>query len=297
MRVNFLKFVAVTAFLLLAGVFLTAEEVVLNDDFQSAALGWYENDNVRIINGRYEFSNKGNAEYTWMNDTFTDGFIEAETIWLGDDPSVGYGLVFRLVDAQNFYFLWITGDGRYTVGKVVDDHAIPIQPWTRAEAIRNQGENHLRVELCLDLMNIFINGEKVAVLDDDTFVNGGYGFYTHRGAHVAYDDLLVVSGSSFELHMPRSGTMERFREMIDKTFSLTLTGATNGKIWGTDIYTDDSDIATAAVHADALEPGESGTVLITVMPGQDSYSASERKGITSQSFGSWYGSYRIERFE
>lgn len=63
-----------------------------------------------------------------MNDTFEDGFVEADTLWLGDDASMGYGLVFRLVDAQNFYFFWITGDGRYTVGKVVEDHAIPIQP-------------------------------------------------------------------------------------------------------------------------------------------------------------------------
>lgn len=297
MRAGIVRAIFGGGFLLFAGFFVPAEEVVLADDFQSDDLGWYESDDVRIVNGRYEFSNGDHAEYTWMNDSFQDGFVEAETVWLGGDATMGYGLVFRLVDAQNFYFLWITGDGRYTVGKVVDNHALPVKQWTHADAIHRQNENHLRVELCSDLMNIFINGKKVSVLRDDTFAQGGYGFYTHRGAHVAYDNALVVSGSPFELHMPKSGNMEPFRGMTGKEFALTLTGTNDGSIWGTDIYTYDSNLATAAVHANALEDGETGTVLITVLPGQDSYSGSERNGITSEGFGSWHGSYRIERLE
>ncbi len=76
---------------------------------------------------------------------------------------------------------------------------------------------------------------------------------------------------------------------------MTLTGSRSGKIWGTDIYTDDSDIATAAVHSNALNAGETGTILITMLPGQESYSGSERNGVTSQEFKSWHGSYRIKR--
>ena len=285
-------------FFFLSGFFLlTAQEVILTDDFQSNDLGWYENEDVKIINGRYEFSNKDISEYTWMNDTMEDGSLEADATWLGDEESLGYGLVFRLVDAQNFYFFWLTGDGRYTVGKVVTDHAIPIKQWTYSEAIRKRGENRMRVEFCGPLMNIFINGEKVTVLKDDTFTQGGYGFYTFKGVHAGYDNVKVVSGSPFELHMPRTGNMESFRGMTEKTFSLNLTGNRNGKIWGTDIYTDDSSLATAAVHTGALNDGETGTILITVLSGQESYSGSVRNGVTSNEFGSWHGSYQIERLE
>jgi hypothetical protein len=284
-------------FLSMSSVLLTAQEVLLTDDFQSNENGWYENDSVKVINGRYEFNTTNNAEYTWMNDTMEDGSLEADTLWLGGDRSMGYGLVFRLSDAKNFYFLWLTGEGNYTVGKVVNDQAVPVKGWTSSEAINKQGENRLKVEFCGSLMNIFINGEKVTVLKDDTFTQGGYGFYTHKGVNVGYDNVKVLSGGPFELHMPKNGSMESFRDMTEKTFSLTLTGSSSGKIWGTDIYTDDSDIATAAVHAKALNAGETGTVLITMLPGQNSYSGSARNGVTSKDFKSWHGSYRIERLK
>ena len=115
---------------------------------------------------------------------------------------------------------------------------------------------------------------------------------------MAYDNVEVISGSPFELHMPRTGTMESFRDMTGKTFTLSLTGSSSGKIWGSDIYTDDSDIATAAVHSGALKAGEPGTVLITMLPGQDGYSGSSRNGISTQDYNkTWHGSYRIERLE
>jgi hypothetical protein len=135
------------------------------------------------------------------------------------------------------------------------------------------------------------------VLKDDTFNRGGYGFYTHAGVHAGYDNVNVVSGSPFQLHMPSNGSMESFRDMTGKTFSLILTGSRSGKIWGTDVYTDDSNIAAAAVHADVLDDGETGTILITMLPGQESYSGSERNGVTSNDFGSWHGSYRVERLK
>lgn len=289
---NLLKLI-LSAFFLCGALLLPAQEVLITDDFSSNANGWFENENVKVRNGRYEFT----SDYTWMNDSMEDGYIEADTSWLGESDSQGYGLIFRLSDAENFYFLWITGNGSYTVGKVVDDRAMPIKGWTNSDAIQKRGENHLRVEFCGPLMNIFINGEKVTVLKDDTFSRGGYGFYTHDGAHVAYDNVRVVSGSPFRLHMPRTGNMESFKDMIGKTFSLTLTGSSSGKIWGSDIYTYDSDLATAAVHAGSLKEGETGTILITMLPGQDSYSASTRNGVASKDYGSWHASYRIVRLE
>lgn len=250
---------------------------------------------VSIVRASSERTNREN--YVFFDESCNYVFLRRRRHEICDPTTAGYGLVFRLVDAQNFRFFWITANGRYTVGKVVDDHALPIKPWTDSGAIRRQGENALRVELCADLMNIFINGEKVAVLQDDTFPQGGYGFYTHGGAHVGYDDLFVVAGSPFELHMPQSGTMEAFRGMTGTTFSLQLTGSDSGSIWGSDVYTDDSDLATAAVHAGVLEDGQTGTVAITVRPGQESYQGSQRNGVASQGYGAWHGSYRIERLQ
>ncbi|WP_299746079.1 LCCL domain-containing protein [Devosia sp.] len=72
-----------------------------------------------------------------------------------------------------------------------------------------------------------------------------------------------------------------------------VTGSTTESVWGDDIYTDDSSIAAAAVHAGALQPGQTGIVVIEVMPGQASYSGSQANGVASRNYGPWDGSFKF----
>jgi hypothetical protein len=62
-------------------------------------------------------------------------------------------------------------------------------------------------------------------------------------------------------------------------------------VWGTDVYTDDSRICMAAVHAGLITYAAGGTVTIRILPGQSSYAGSQRNGVTSASYGAWSGSY------
>jgi hypothetical protein len=64
---------------------------------------------------------------------------------------------------------------------------------------------------------------------------------------------------------------------------------------GTDLYTDDSSIAAAAVHAGVLRPGEKGYVRVTIVPGQAGYAGSERNGLRSADAAEWGGSFSVER--
>lgn len=63
-------------------------------------------------------------------------------------------------------------------------------------------------------------------------------------------------------------------------------------VWGTDIYTDDSSVCFAAVHAGAITLS-GGTFTIEIRPGQNDYTGSTRNGITSLSYGSWSGSFIV----
>ncbi|MCA9031271.1 MAG: hypothetical protein KDA66_10705 [Planctomycetaceae bacterium] len=47
------------------------------------------------------------------------------------------------------------------------------------------------------------------------------------------------------------------REHVGEVHVVAATGTENGNVWGSGIYTDDSNIGTAAVHAGVLESGES----------------------------------------
>ena len=82
-----------------------------------------------------------------------------------------------------------------------------------------------------------------------------------------------------------------YRNRVGQTFQFTVTGANAGAVWGTDVYTDDSSVARAAVHAGVLAIGETRTVTVSILPGQASYPASTRHGISSASWGSWAGSF------
>lgn len=74
-----------------------------------------------------------------------------------------------------------------------------------------------------------------------------------------------------------------------------VTGTTEGFVWGTDVYTSDSDLATAAVHAGVLRPGETARVRVSFLPGRESYLGSPRNGITSLSWRRFAVSFRVER--
>ena len=82
-----------------------------------------------------------------------------------------------------------------------------------------------------------------------------------------------------------------YRGRNNETFRFRAHGKTDGMLWGSDVYTDDADLATAAVHAGVLQAGQEGIVTVRILPGLNSYSGSPRNGVTSGEYGSWDGSY------
>jgi hypothetical protein len=67
-------------------------------------------------------------------------------------------------------------------------------------------------------------------------------------------------------------------------------GGRSYTVWGTDIYTDDSSVCTAAVHAGLIDFEDGGEVVIEVRPGE-SYLGTWANGVTTESYGSWGGSF------
>lgn len=65
----------------------------------------------------------------------------------------------------------------------------------------------------------------------------------------------------------------------------------NPVVYGTDVYTDDSSICTAAVHSGLITRQAGGVVTIQIKPDAGSYTASTRNGVSSRSYGAHKGSY------
>ncbi len=78
---------------------------------------------------------------------------------------------------------------------------------------------------------------------------------------------------------------------------VALEGKLSGAVWGDGIYTADSSLDAAAVHAGVLKGGESAFVKVTLLPGQDQYAGGAKNGVESSPYGSYRMSYRLERLE
>jgi hypothetical protein len=98
---------------------------------------------------------------------------------------------------------------------------------------------------------------------------------TAAQVQMAPDDLTVYRG--------QNGTLLQF----------DVTGSTAGRVWGDGLYTDVSSIGAAAVHAGLLHDGETGRMVIEIMPGQTSYAGSQANGVASSDYGQWSGSFRF----
>lgn len=66
-------------------------------------------------------------------------------------------------------------------------------------------------------------------------------------------------------------------------------------VYGTDVYTDDSWICAAAIHAGAITDAAGGQVRVTIAAGQDVYVGSTRNGVTTDDWSTgWPRSFTVE---
>ncbi|MCB1406016.1 MAG: hypothetical protein KDK01_07065 [Rhodobacteraceae bacterium] len=100
-------------------------------------------------------------------------------------------------------------------------------------------------------------------------------------------------GEQGVMALPSSGNLQEFRDRVGQTLRFQVTGAAEGRVWGAGIYTDDSSVARAAVHAGLLRVGQTGVVQVMILPGQSSYEASSLNGVQTAQYGDWGGSYRF----
>ncbi|HET6281177.1 MAG TPA: LCCL domain-containing protein, partial [Polyangia bacterium] len=67
-----------------------------------------------------------------------------------------------------------------------------------------------------------------------------------------------------------------------------------GGLWGTDVYTGDSAICLAAIHAGLIPPA-GGNVAVILEGGRPAYRGSTRHGVQSSDYGSYASSFRLQR--
>lgn len=77
------------------------------------------------------------------------------------------------------------------------------------------------------------------------------------------------------------------------TCRCTAEAANAGTVWGTDVYTDDSALCLAAVHAGVITPS-GGTITVTRAQPRALYTGTSRHGVLSADFGAFPSSIRFQ---
>ena len=95
-----------------------------------------------------------------------------------------------------------------------------------------------------------------------------------------------------ESHSSNINCMDK-RGKVGEVYGYKITGSTEGTVWGDGIYTDDSNIAKAAVLEGKCKIGENCTVCIRIIESKSSYGSCTKNGISTSSWGHWDGSYRF----
>lgn len=213
-----------------------------------------------------------------------------------DSSSLGASIYFGFRGAAGI----ISRDPRYYIANTLNQ-------WTQITIVYKGGS-----KTSADSFDLLVNGERLALTTSGTVGGNANANEIGRdgggGSTVAglIDDVRIYT-SALSLNdatvlyaaAPAVATgvdvaptnLTGYRNKVGQTFQFAVTGSTSGGVWGTDIYTDDSSIGRAAVHAGVVSVGETKTVAITILPGQSSYTASNRNGIASSSWGAWTGSY------
>lgn len=164
------------------------QKVVLKENF-SQSKGWYLTKGAKIKDGGL-FQQQSLAKHygtsIWNGQTFTDVDFSADVKKVNGPDNVPFGLVTRIGgdNYQDFYYLFIAGNGTWIMGKHSDDRWQKRGKWQKSQVIytEDQATNRLRLVCKGNLIIAYINGKKVGHFRDKSHSSGRIAVTSMRGS-------------------------------------------------------------------------------------------------------------------
>jgi len=185
--------------------------VALSDSFDDNRNSWHTgsirqtgfNAQRRLADGQYSWNITSQHDIFWSTwpdrgQTFADFYASVDGHSTRDGAPT-YGLIFRLVDENNFYYFGLNDDGYYHFDVYEDGDNVSLPIVFGAEAARRGGVNRLAVSASGSHFILLVNDQVVGAMGDDRFGEGEIGLgmtaYEQGGeASVVFDN--------FEVHAP-----------------------------------------------------------------------------------------------
>ena len=135
-------------------------------------------------------------------------------------------------------------------------------------------------------MSLFFNGR---ILSNNESLDS---YNIKDGDKIIARELLLGGGPPLgnEIYSSNINCMDK-RGKVGELYSYKVIGSNEGTVWGNGIYTDDSNIAKAAVLEGKYNIGEYAVVVIKIIEAKSNYDSCSKNGISTNSWGHWDGSY------
>ena len=180
--------------------------VLFQDDFSDITSGWRQlsQDAGGVLDYAFDTFHIQVTEpqrLLWSGPgfNFTDVRIEVDAIKAAGPEDDDFGVVCRARDPENFYFLVISGDGYYGIGKVLDgvQTLIDMPAMLPSEDVhRGVVLNHLRADCIGEKLSFYVNGILLRSVEDDSFTSGDVGLaagtFAETGTEIYFDNFSVL---------------------------------------------------------------------------------------------------------
>jgi hypothetical protein len=179
--------------------------VLFQDDFTNPASGWligedeiglteYAEDGFRIF-----VRSSTAAKVAIPRLQFKDVRMEVLARKSEGPDDNDYGLVCRYRDQDNFYFLTISSDGYYGIGKYKENELVLIgmeKMQTSDHIHQGNTVNHLRADCIGDRLSLYVNGQKIGEVQDSDFQTGDVGLiagtFNTPGTDILFEKFIVL---------------------------------------------------------------------------------------------------------
>ncbi len=179
-------------------------KILFQDDFSDPSSGWNRVTTTKgqtdYADGVYRiFVNEPNLDiWSMPGRNFTDVHIEVDALKVGGERDNRFGIICRAISVDSFYTFIISSDGYYGIGKIKaqDYHLIGMDALQPSKAIRlGTALNRLRADCVGDRLTLYVNGEKLAEVQDAEYSSGDVGLiagtYQSAGTDIRFDNFIV----------------------------------------------------------------------------------------------------------
>lgn len=178
-------------------------KLVYEDDFSDSFGGWDDAFDTYTTkqygNNRYQIEVNTSNLIAWglANRDVADFELEVEARQEGGANDNSYGLLFRVLDRENFYRFDVSGDGFYLLSKFQQGQWFTLVDWTASPYV-NEDTNILKVAAFGPNIAVWANGQQLTSVTDDSLSHGNFGFF----ASTFGEPYMWVSFDNLKLWLP-----------------------------------------------------------------------------------------------